>query len=440
MTDANALVYVVDDDISAREGIARLIRSAGVMTRTFASGEEFLAAHRPNVPSCLVLDVNLPGLSGFDLQQELAKSAAQVPIIFLTGHGDIPMTVRALKAGAANFLPKPVDDEELLEAIRQCIACDLAEEIEPPHKIGNMVGGSAGLRAVLKDVQVVAPTDAAVLIQGETGTGKELVARAIHDNSSRSRRPFVMVNCAAIPSTLIESELFGHEKGAFTGAIAQKIGRFEMAHGGTLFLDEIGEVPVELQPKLLRVLQEQQFERLGGTRTHSVDVRIVAATNRNLQQMMDEGKFRSDLYYRLNVFPLTIPPLRERREDIPLLVAFFTQKFAKKMNRTITEIPAGALQALSAYEWPGNIRELQNLVERSVILSPGPVLHIDVPDRVSVPVPLCKGDSERDQILETLRRCDGKIGGLNGAAARLGLKRTTLQSRIKKLQIERQYQ
>jgi formate hydrogenlyase transcriptional activator len=251
-----------------------------------------------------------------------------------------------------------------------------------------------------------------------------------------------MVNCAAIPATLLESELFGHEKGAFTGAIAQKIGRFELAHQGTLFLDEIGEIPIELQPKLLRVLQEQEFERLGSNRTVRVDVRIVAATNRNLRQMADAGTFRSDLYYRLNVFPLTVPALRERREDISLLIRFFAQKYAKKMNRSIEEIPSEALDELTKYSWPGNIRELQNLVERSVILSPGPLLQIAIPAARSLPE-FCtpRNDNEgRERVLDALRNSGGKIGGAAGAAAKLGLKRTTLQSRIKKLNIEPQYQ
>jgi formate hydrogenlyase transcriptional activator len=255
-----------------------------------------------------------------------------------------------------------------------------------------------------------------------------------------------MVNCAAIPASLLESELFGHEKGAFTGAVAQKIGRFELAHQGTLFLDEIGEIPLELQPKLLRALQEQDFERLGGTRTTHVDVRIIAATNRNLRQMVEDGKFRGDLYYRLHVFPLMVPPLRERREDVPLLIRFFAQRYARKMNRAIEEIPAASLDALTRYSWPGNIRELQNLVERSVILSPGPVLHIAVPDAVPdsgsirATPPMSKdANPEREQILDALRLSSGVIGGSEGAAARLGLRRTTLQSRMKKLGIARHF-
>jgi formate hydrogenlyase transcriptional activator len=290
----------------------------------------------------------------------------------------------------------------------------------------------------------VAPTDATVLIEGETGTGKELVARAIHDLSGRSQRSFIKVNCAAIPATLLESELFGHEKGSFTGAFAQKIGRFELAHQGTLFLDEVGEIPLELQSKLLRGIQEQELERLGGNRTIHVDVRFVAATNRNLKQMVDEGKFRSDLYYRLHVFPLMVPPLRERKEDIPLLIRFFAQKHAKRMNRPIESIPSAAIEALTNYDWPGNIRELQNVIERSVILSPGRVLQIALPEVAkSSPLPprvsRIEESAERARILSALHDSGGKVSGPLGAAIRLGLRRTTLQSRMKKLHIEHQY-
>jgi formate hydrogenlyase transcriptional activator len=356
------------------------------------------------------------------------------------------MTVRAVKAGAANFLTKPVDDEALLNAIRNCFDFCVGEEVRSDQNVGNMIGESSALQDVLRDIQVVAPTDSAVLIEGETGTGKELVARAIHELSSRGKRSFVTVNCAAIPATLLESELFGHEKGAFTGASAQKVGRFELAHQGTLFLDEVGEIPLELQPKLLRALQQQDFERVGGSRTTHVDVRIIAATNRNLRKMVNEGRFRGDLYYRLHVFPVMVPPLRERREDIPLLVRSFTQRYARKMNRTIEDIPSVALEALTRYNWPGNIRELQNLVERSVILSPGPVLHIAVPDAVPDSGSLRWAhqvgrdeNPERERILEALRHSGGHVSGAGGAAARLGLRRTTLQSRMKKMGISRHF-
>jgi DNA-binding NtrC family response regulator len=442
MSEGEALIYVVDDDASAREGIAALIRSAGLKTKTFATGEEFLAAQRPDVPSCLVLDVNLPGLSGLDLQQELAKSGVQIPIIFLTGHGDIPTSVRAVKAGATDFLTKPFDDENLLNAVKRCVQFRPPGESRANVHFATIVGNSGELSHVLQLMQTVAPSDSTVLVQGETGTGKELVAVAIHELSSRSKQPFIKVNCATIPAALLESELFGHEKGSFTGAYAQKIGRFEMAHHGTLFLDEIGEIPMELQPKLLRALQEQEFERLGGNRTIRVDVRIIAATNRNLKQMVDEGRFRSDLYYRLLVFPLNLPPLRERRQDIPLLIRYFTDIYAKKLNRPIEEIPSTALEALTVYDWPGNIRELQNMVERSVLLSPGRVLQIEVPDviRESGGTVEWRDNLERERILAALRLAGGRISGAGGAAERLGLKRTTLQFRMKKLSIERQYQ
>lgn len=320
----------------------------------------------------------------------------------------------------------------------------LEAEIRLDQNMGNMIGESPAFQAVLSSIQVVAPTDATVLIEGETGTGKELVARALHDLSGRSKRSFIKVNCAAIPATLLESELFGHEKGSFTGAFAQKIGRFELAHQGTLFLDEVGEIPLELQSKMLRAIQEQELERLGGTRTIRVDVRFVAATNRSLKQMVDEGKFRADLYYRLHVFPLNVPPLRERREDIPLLVRYFTQKFSKRMNRDIQSIPSATLDALTNYEWPGNIRELQNVIERSVILSAGGVLRVSLPDVSSGPAhpakaPRLAENEERERILTALREARGKVAGPDGAAERLGLPRTTLQSRMQKLGIEREY-
>jgi DNA-binding NtrC family response regulator len=446
MSDKGALVYVVDDDSSAREGVARLIRSAGLLTKTFASGEEFLAAPRPKVPSCLVLDLNLPGISGLDLQHELGKSGSQLPIIFITGHGDIPMAVRAVRAGATNFLTKPFDDEDLLNTVQQSISYLLEDEIRSDQNTGNLVGESPGLQRVLKAIRVVAPTDSTVLIEGETGTGKELVAHAIHDLSRRSQRSFIEVNCAAIPATLLESELFGHEKGSFTGAFAQKIGRFELAHQGTLFLDEIGELPLELQPKLLRALQEQQFERLGGNRTIKVDVRIVAATSRNLRQMVAEGKFRSDLYYRLNVFPVPVPPLRERPEDIPLLTRFFIQRYAGKLDRTIKEIPSTTLETLSRYDWPGNIRELQNIIERAVILCRGETFTIDeswmqhsttavraTPGRLTEALV----NRERDMIEAALMESRGRIFGPSGAAVKLGIPRSTLESRIRGLRINK---
>ena len=308
-----------------------------------------------------------------------------------------------------------------------------------------IVGSSPALRAVLDQVRMVAPTDSTVLIAGETGTGKELIARAVHIHSGRRHRPFVKVNCAAIPTELLESELFGHEKGSFTGAVAQRIGRFEAANGGTVFLDEIGDMPLHLQTKLLRVLQEQEFERVGGNRTIQVDVRIVAATNRDLKAMVEKNEFRADLYYRLAVFPMNVPPLRQRREDIAVLTRHFVQKHAKRMGRRIESIPMHALEALTNYDWPGNIRELQNVVERSVVLSNGPELDVALPEIIGRSAPIVLHGpasnvtelSERARILQVLKETKGMVGGPDGAAARLGLKRTTLQSRMRKYNIAR---
>ena len=316
----------------------------------------------------------------------------------------------------------------------------LQEEIRSEHNFEEIIGQSRVLKHALAQVETVAPTDSTVLILGETGTGKELVARAIHNLSSRRDQTFVKVNCAAIPLGLLESELFGHERGAFTGAITQRIGRFELAHRGTLFLDEIGDIPPELQPKLLRVLQEQEFERLGSTKTIRVDVRLVAATSRDLPDMVKENKFRSDLYYRLNVFPISVPALRERPEDIPLLVRHFAEKYARSMNRRIDTIPAAAMSALTRYAWPGNVRELQNIMERAVIITSGDELKIPLDDvKQSAPsypsTTVTLEDAEREHILRVLRETDWRIGGPAGAAARLGMKRTTLQYRLKRLGI-----
>jgi formate hydrogenlyase transcriptional activator len=329
----------------------------------------------------------------------------------------------------------------------------LESEIRSELHFEEIVGNSELLRRVLREVETVAPAHSTVLIYGETGTGKELIARAVHNLSSRKSNPFVKLNCAAIPAGLIESELFGHEKGAFTGAIIQRVGRFELANRGTIFLDEIGDIPLELQPKLLRVLQEREFERLGSTRTLGTDARLIAATNRDLKTMVEDQRFRSDLYYRLNVFPIRMPSLRERKEDIPLLVRHFVQEFGRRNNRVIDTIPSETMQALVRYHWPGNIRELQNVIERAVIISRGPVLNVTLtelaPDMASTStpvVPTAKSaaheslqnilqETERNQILRALEEANGVVAGPNGAAARLGVKRTTLQLKMQKLGI-----
>jgi formate hydrogenlyase transcriptional activator len=331
----------------------------------------------------------------------------------------------------------------------------LEDELRAEMNFTQIIGSSASLRRVLKRVETVAPTDSTVLIYGETGTGKELIARAIHDLSPRRTKAFVKLNCAAIPTGLLESELFGHEKGAFTGAIAQRIGRFEVANGGTIFLDEIGEIPLELQTKLLRVLQEREFERLGSSHTLRTDARLIAATNRDLEAMVGERKFRSDLFFRLNVFPVQVPPLRQREGDIPYLVRHFAQQFSRRMNKVIETIPSPTMDALCRYHWPGNVRELQNVIERAVIISTGPVLDLDVADlefpkatsqkeRAATPKsPINEAlhdvlqETERQQILKALKECNWVVAGPRGAAARLRMNRSTLQVRIRKLGISR---
>jgi formate hydrogenlyase transcriptional activator len=315
------------------------------------------------------------------------------------------------------------------------------DELRTENRFEEIIGESKALKRVLKQIETVALTGSTVLILGETGTGKESLARAVHDLSPRRDKPFVKVNCASVPAGLIESELFGHEKGAFTGAISQRIGRFELAHQGTIFLDEIGELPMELQPKLLRVLQEKQFERLGNSRTMIADVRIVAATNRDLAKLVASGQFRSDLYYRLSVFPVLVPPLRDRREDIPLLVHYFLSRFAKRLGRKVDVVTPETMQAFCRYSWPGNIRELEHVIERAVILSPGRELRISPVESDQRAASASKAatleDVEREHMLRVMEETKGKIGGPGGAAERLGMNRTTLNSRMQKLQISR---
>jgi formate hydrogenlyase transcriptional activator len=317
----------------------------------------------------------------------------------------------------------------------------LEDEMRGEMDFEGIVGQSTALRHVLELVETVAPSDSTVLLLGETGTGKELIARAIHERSRRNGRTLVKLNCAAIPTGLLESELFGHEKGAFTGAVAQKIGRLELADKGSLFLDEVGDIPVELQPKLLRAFQEREFERLGNSRTMKVDIRLIAATNRDLEKMVAERQFRSDLYYRLNVFPIRIPPLRERPEDIPLLVRYFAQKYAQRMEKQIESIPAASIKKLTQWHWPGNIRELENFIERAVILTRGTALQVPLSelksdDSAPVPIAGTREWNEREAIVRVLKETGGRVGGADGAAVRMGLKRTTLISRIKKLGID----
>ena len=448
MSETPAPVYVVDDDVSMRESVASLFRSAGLKVQTFASAQEFLARSRAQLPSCLVLDVKLPGLSGLDLQQELAKADVQIPIIFLTGYGDIPTSVRAMKSGALEFFTKPFDGESLLAAVRQAIfrSGRVPKKKRARNGPEQMIGGSPALATVLSRVEMVAPTDSTVLILGETGTGKELVARAIHARSRRASRPLVSVNCGAIQPSLIASELFGHEKGSFTGALQQRLGRFELADGGTIFLDEIGDLPVETQVALLRVLQEHEFERVGGTQSIRVDVRVIAATNRDLNAAVRAGTFRNDMFYRLNVFPIHLPPLRERREDIPLLVEHFLGLHAAAAGKQIRSVDGKTMELLQRYSWPGNVRELQNVIERWAIICDTEEISMDeswLPRESStagdiVPTPLPHQPIDLRKHLEEAERkligrtMDAVGGNQSEAARRLGVSRGSLIMRLKK--------
>jgi DNA-binding NtrC family response regulator len=492
MSESVSQIYVVDDDVSVREALGGLIRSAGLSVKTFASAQELLSNLRKELPSCLVLDIQLPDINGFELQQELAAKDIQIPIIFLTGHGDIPMSVRAIKAGALEFLTKPFDDEYLLEAIRKAVAqdgkggrlregiatdscedgigSDVASKAMPNHpeivispglsgnrkargSFSGIIGQSKAWRQVIAQIEMVAPTDATVLVLGETGTGKELIARELHRHSLRKDKPLVRVNCACIPKELYESEFFGHARGAFTSAVKDRIGRFEAAAGGTLFLDEIGEIPLELQGKLLRVLQEKCYERVGEDRTRSADVRIVAATNRNLNKEVAAGRFREDLYYRLNVFPIKVAPLRDRKEDIPLLAAHFVELSVKELGCPRPRLTRAGIETLQGYDWPGNIRELRNVIERAAIFAQGGALDFDLPvtgvdpnsivlqDRNEAEVEYLTDAEmrrrERENLFAVLQSTGWKIKGVDGAAELLGIKPTTLISRIEKMGLKR---
>jgi DNA-binding NtrC family response regulator len=447
-------IYVVDDDVSVREAVGRLIRAAGLSVKTFATAQEILAGLQREIPNCLVLDIELPDFNGFELQQELATRDLHIPIIFLTGYGDIPMSVRAIKAGALDFLTKPFKDEYLLEAIRNAIIRD-HENWKEDESFGGIIGQSRACRRIINQIEIVAPTDATVLIMGETGTGKELIARQIHQLSRRSEKPLVEVNCTSIPKELFESEFFGHAKGAFTGALKDRSGRFEAATSGTLFLDEIGEIPLELQSKLLRVLQEKRYERLGEDRTRCADVRIVAATNRDLEKEVAAGRFREDLYYRLNVFPLKVAALRERKEDIPLLAAHFVELLVKELDPPKPRLTRAGIETLQSYDWPGNIRELRNVIQRAVILARGGALEFDVVGTASSvdltslgpraveqaePEYLTEAEMrrrERENVFAVLNKASWKIKGVDGAAELLGVKPTTLSSRIEKMGLKR---
>lgn len=452
-------VCIVDPDTSVCAALGDLLAAEGMSVETYASARQFLARGNLQPPACLVIDVNLPGMSGLELQSELVRAGVHTPIIFLAADEDLQLCVRAMRAGAVGFMVKPIDSGDLLDAIRKEMrAHELAaipsDEFGPGAR--NIVGASRAHRLLLQRIALVASTDATVLIQGETGTGKELIAQAVHKVSRRKDQPLIKVNCASIPKELYESEFFGHVRGAFTGAIRDRIGRFEAAHGGTLFLDEIGEVPLDLQCKLLRALQEKHYERVGDERTRRADVRIVAATNRDLKQEVEAGRFRRDLYYRLSVFPIDAIPLRDRRDDIPLLARHFVEVLVKELKCARPRLTEAGIAELQNYDWPGNIRELRNVIERATIVAQGKALEFDLPLTITAaastlqpfePTPaatpefLTEPEMERrnrDNLWVVLQKTNWKIKGANGAAELLGVKPTTLISRIKKLGLKRE--
>jgi PAS domain S-box-containing protein len=447
-----ALFEFSPDAIIASDQEGRIIRTNAQVERFFGYNKAELLGHsvdvlvperfRPTHPAHRKEYSDHARVRQMGIGLELygrRKDGSEFPVDIMLGPVETPAGRMVL-----SVIRDLTDKREAEEALRRSERAKqyLEEELNTEYRFEDIIGESIGLKRVLKHVETVAATDVTVLILGETGTGKEVIARAIHQLSARNARTLVKLNCAAIPAGLLESELFGHEKGAFTGAIDRKIGRLELAHEGTLFLDEIGDLPLDLQPKILRALQEREFERLGSTRTIPVNVRLVAATNRDLTKMVADKEFRSDLYYRLKVFPITLPPLRERREDIPLLLNYFVDKHSRRLDRKIETIPSETMRVLTRWDWPGNIRELENFIERAVILTKGPILRaplseLELPEETLPAQDSSLEATEREYILRVLRETKGKIAGPQGAAARLGLKRTTLNSKLKKLGIDR---
>ncbi|MBF0277404.1 MAG: sigma-54-dependent Fis family transcriptional regulator [SAR324 cluster bacterium] len=474
----HARILIVDDHPKNIQVVGKILSNHGYRSIIAKNGIEALKASEKVLPDLILLDVMMPEMDGYETCRHLKESpqTRDIPVIFLTAKTETEDIVQGFELGAVDYVNKPFNSHELLARIRTHLelkqyrehlkqlvsertaelqeAYDqikklqdrlenensyLREQIEVRFRHQEIVGESDGLREILLQIEQVAVTDSTVLLLGETGTGKEVLARAVHQLSSRNKRSMITMNCAALPSNLVESELFGHEKGAFTGAVTQKMGRFEVANESTLFLDEIGEMPLELQAKLLRVLQEQKFERLGSSKTREVDVRIIAATNQDLTIAVREGRFREDLYYRLNVFPVAVPPLRQRTGDIPLLVWSFVKEFEKSMGKSIERIPKKSMDAMQAYSWPGNIRELRNVIERAMILSREDTLQITLP-RSEVPPPsisMTLEEMERQHILEILEQSNWRVRGQNGASEILGLKPSTLESRMQKLGIRR---
>lgn len=454
----SARILIVEDEEKLRRVLAIQLESNGYEVECAGSAED---AVRMSERARLVLtDLRLPGMDGMELLERLRRQNERLPVIVMTAFGSVEIAVEAMKKGAADFLPKPFSMDHLMTVVRKALEVQtlreenlrLREELGVRYAFPNIIGRGARMQEILAAVERVAPTRTTVLLCGESGVGKDLIARAIHHHSPRAAQPFVKINCTAIPENLMESELFGYEKGAFTGASSNKPGKFELADQGTVFLDEIGDVPPQVQVKLLRILQEREFERLGSNKTRQIDVRVVAATNVDLRRAIEEGNFREDLYYRLNVFPITIPPLRERREDIAFLAEHFLDRFAKQQNRPPLTLSPGAQQKLVAYDWPGNVRELENVIERALVMASGTVLNEDAirldhaPRRATATIAdaepsnggfLPNGttleDHERQLIREAMRRANGNK---SQAARLLGLTRNALRYRLSQMGLE----
>jgi DNA-binding NtrC family response regulator len=433
-------IGVVEDDPVLGGTLVQRLELEGYAPVWWQTGHEALKSLSMTRPDLVVCDIRLPDMSGEDVYLQTVPALGATPFLFVTAFGEIEQAVRLAKAGAIDYIVKPYDLPALLEQIEQLIA------VQP--RAGGTLGSSEAMCRVETLLRRVANLDSSLLFTGESGVGKEVAAHFVHENSTRVNEPFVAVNCAAIPSELLESQLFGHEKGAFTGATQQRLGRFELANGGTLFLDEVGELPAETQIALLRVLQEHEFERVGGTRRIHADVRVIAATNRDLQAAISGGSFRSDLFYRLNVFPIETPSLRERRADIPLLVEYFIDRYARKAGKNIKRVNKKTLELLQSYPWPGNIRELQNVIERSVILCETEIFSIDenwlpqppplTPEsKQQVELPRRLLVQEKDMIEAALKESRGRVFGPYGAAGKLGIPRSTLESKIKSLKIDK---
>ncbi len=452
-------ILVVDDELNMRLVLQAMLRKEGHEVLLAADGLEALKTLKETDVSAVITDMKMPRMDGMSLLEAVRRERPAVPVIMITAYGTIATAVDALKKGAFDYITKPFEQDELKNVIRKAIQTrnlDESEVVPSPGEIDHagIIGRGEAMTELFETIRRVAPTTTTVLITGETGTGKELAAQAVHLNSTRKTNPFLKINCAAIPENLMESELFGHEKGAFTGAVVSKPGRFELAHKGTLFLDEIGELSRDMQVKILRVIQEQEFERVGGLKTIKVDVRMIAATNRNLQQDVKEGRFREDLYYRLNVFPIWIPPLRERREDMPDLVDFFIQKFNRKFERTVQAADRGLLETFRRYDWPGNIREMENVLERLVLMSRTDILSAEhlppelksvapeaaAPGRGEQREPVKKlireqsEEIERQMIQEVLESCGQNV---TRAARELGMSRKGLQLKMIKYNLRK---